>query len=149
MCFVFLVFGAQLSIGIDYAIIPGWYTIEPWEIEVCRNWGGSQESQTGYTTNDPFPLSRTTLTLQGRKTHGIQGEPIQYKIAYYLEPLGSVGYQINFVNSDGDLKLIKSGTATNANPAKDLYVVYNETDYPKVRMNYGGNYLEVPIIEIR
>ena len=59
--------------------VDDWYTIQPWEIEICRQDGGTQNvasdssipgygsSSSGTTTSNSIYLSQNTITLQARK----------------------------------------------------------------------------------
>lgn len=94
--------------------VDNWYAIENWELETCREWGGTELA----TNNAEQPegilfLSQTTIALQAEREPANDDstpEPetlpdgtIIYKVAHYIEPLNS--------NVRFGIKLLKSGTA--------------------------------------
>ena len=131
-------------------VIPGWYGVEEWEIEVCTQWGGAEEAQNSYSTEGgPVILSQTTLSLQAKKiSYNIENVSTLYEASWYLEPLGEdMAYSIYLINQNGNNKLIGEGTATKSKPLNGYYANYHNSDYTQIKMSYGGKTLQIPIIE--
>jgi len=130
-------------------VIPGWYGVEQWEIDVCNQWAGSEEAQGGASTQgEPTTLSRTTVSLQAKKTvYNIENQSNLYESSWYLEPIGNdIDYQVHLIDSQGIRNKIGEGTATKTEAAKGYYADYATNDYQFVEIDYGISVLTVPVV---
>jgi len=139
-----------------------WYTVQAWELEICQEWGGTQEAASGSsipgygssanatgTASGQIYLSQKTLTLQGRKqTYNVDNfTQILYEVSWYLGLTdGTLEYTVELVN--GVTYNISSGTATTSSAGAGHYANYLNESYSKVKMTYGSETLEVPIVDI-
>jgi len=131
--------------------IDAWYAVEDWELEVCSKWGGTQEVASGATSSSSVFLSRTTLSLQGEKqTYDITGvNQSLYAISWYLEPLTSMSYRIELIDDATATPFrLDDGEASYENPAIGYHSEYYDINYTSVKMTYGLEWIEVPLIEI-
>ncbi|MEA2038157.1 MAG: hypothetical protein U9O94_11725 [Nanoarchaeota archaeon] len=137
--------------------VDSWYDVQPWELEVCRTWGGTQEAESGATTSAPIYLSRITISLQGKKqVYDVAGfNQTLYTASWSLEPLSNINYTVELVGRDPIItpRTIAAGTARYTDPAIGYYPNsisqgYLEGNYTLVRMIYGSEWVEVPIIDL-
>jgi len=141
--------------------VDDWYTIQPWEIEICRQDGGTQNvasdssipgygsSSSGTTTSNSIYLSQNTITLQARKQdYTITNfTSTLYEVSWYFEPLQNQSdYSVYLVN--GESINIGNGTASGINPGAGYYVQYLNHTYTHAKIVYGSNWLQVPISDI-
>jgi len=151
--FIFIICFILLNIQLaDSAleVIPGWYGVEEWEIDVCTMWGGAEEAQEGYITEGgPVLLSQTTLSLQGKKiVYNIGNQSSLYEASWYLEPIGEdINYTVHIIDAEGNIIQIGSGTASLTGPAKGYYAEYHEANYTDIKLAYGDRFLQIPIVE--
>ena len=129
-------------------IVDDWATVEPWEVEYCRKWGGSDQGgvNKGATSKIPIALSQLTVTLQGGKTeYNLTGQSILYTASWYIEPVsGEIDYIVTFIG-DGILE-IGGGMASNTEAGLGYYSEYINKSFTHVKIDFPGNYLEVPIV---
>lgn len=132
--------------------VDSWYSVEPWELEVCSIWGGTREAASDATSSTSIYLSQTTLSLQGRKqTYDIGGfNKTLYTVSWYMEPLADMSYRVELVNDDKMISFkIDDGKASYSSPAIGYHSEYYDAEYTEVKMLYGTNWLKVPIIELQ
>lgn len=131
--------------------VDAWYSVEPWELEVCSKWGGTQEAQSGATSSKVVYLSQTTLSLQGRKQiYTIEGfNKTLYTASWYLEPLSDIGYRVELTNDDESVSFkISDGDASYSAPAVGYYSEYYDIKYTAIKMIYGLEWIKVPLINV-
>ena len=130
----------------------GWYPLDSWEIDTCSKWGGTLENQIGAVTSSPIALSRTTLTIQGRKSVLQQqnGTLVFYQASWYLEPIeGTMNYRVELqAPVTGVTKTIAQGVASFQTPAVGSYVDYLQEQYYTLRMFFGNDWIQVPLIQV-
>ncbi len=132
--------------------VDNWYSVEPWELEVCSIWGSTREAASDATSSTSVYLSQTTLSLQGRKqTYNIEGfNKTLYTVSWYLEPLADMSYRVELVNNDESISFkIDDSKASYSSPAIGYHSEYYDVEYTAVKMLYGANWLKVPIIELQ
>ena len=117
--------------------IQEWYTVEDWELEVCRKWGGTAQAYN--VVNGPTYLSQTTVTLQGEKTVN-PDETILYEVAYYIEDAldRSIEFAVRLKNSENNkYKRVVGRTSLNAGEVKsDYWAQYLTEEYDQVHLGY-------------
>ena len=118
-----------------------WYPVEAWEVEVCREYGGTEESDTNQivTTDTIYQL---TLSLQGKRTilHNVS----IYEISWYIHPFGGdkVNYSVNLFGSEGIINIVEGIEAGSAGSSG--YVVHVDyAEFNKVIMDYDDGSFEV------
>src|SRR3989338_7999163 len=120
--------------------VDSWYQVEPWEIEYCRKWGGSEEGglNPGSSSAMPIALSQMTVTAQGeRLEYNIGNQSPLFKASWYIEPAeGNIEYAVALVG-DGNLE-IGSGTASNTNAGFGYYANYINKRFTHVMISYQG-----------
>ncbi|MBU1946852.1 MAG: hypothetical protein KKC54_07855 [Nanoarchaeota archaeon] len=148
---IFFIAVSLLIIVSGSSKIKDWYEVEDWELDVCSKWGGTEEAQSGATTSSKFYLSQTTLSLQARKQiYGldqINETKNLYTASWYLEPMEEKEYKIELIGASP--KTIGSGTASYESPANGYYADYHNETYTDIKMTYGDEWINVPIIVIR
>tara|TARA_B100002003_G_C13864042_1_gene422827 strand:- start:34 stop:546 length:513 start_codon:yes stop_codon:yes gene_type:complete len=119
-----------------------WYPVEPWEIEVCREYGGTNEIETSQviTTDTIYQL---TLSLQGKRTflHNVS----IYELGWYVHPFGGdkVNYSVDVSGPDGIMNIVEKTEAGSAGSSG--YLVYIDyANFDKVIINYDGGIFESP-----
>lgn len=127
--------------------VSSWYAVAPWEIEFCKKWGGSEEAgiNQGAASNEPIALSQLTIALQGEKIEYIIANNVLYSASWYIEPVSEeLEYKVLLI---GDENVeIGSGIAKNTEPGIGYYANYINKTFINVRIEYPGNYIEVPIV---
>ena len=79
-----------------------WYIVEPWELEVCSKWGGTDTINNAVIGSSATYISQLTITLAGYVTKYPNGDHL-YEVAYYIQPLtNSVDYKIKLYNTSSD-----------------------------------------------
>lgn len=140
-------FGTTRSSGYTPEV-DGWQAVESWEIEKCRKWGGSASGAVnkGSTSKTPISLSQLTITIQAEKAeYNIENQSALYKVSWYMEPVSDeLDYKVWLVG-DGNMQ-IGSGTAKNTAPGIGYYAEYINKDFTHAKIEYPGNYLQVPIV---
>ena len=129
-------------------VIPGWYSVAPWEVEMCTKYGGpvydTFRSQSGvaYRHN----LQATTFTLQFSKTQRLN-KAFVYEGAWYLQPVtGTIHYALAMVNASSTLR-IAEGDASAERPITSYWIkndMYEE--YAEAELTVEGMSYRVPII---
>lgn len=135
--------------------IQSWYTVEPWEIEYCRKWGG-KKSGAGHPGDIPdtkLALSQLTMSMQGEKmTYDRFGElsnqSTLYRVSWYIEPASedAINYKL-FLQGETSLE-IANGTASNSNPAFGFYAKYINKSFDSIKLEGTGIGFRVPIIDV-
>jgi hypothetical protein len=131
--------------------IDDWYTIEPWELEICSKWGGTKEAQSGATSSAAIYLSQTTLSLQGKKqSYDIAGvNRSLYTVSWYLEPLDEMSYRVELINDDESISFkVGDGDSSYSEPAVGYHSEYYDKEFTAVKIQYGLNWLKVPLIDL-
>lgn len=131
--------------------IDAWYPVENWELELCSKWGGTKEAQSGATSSSPIYLSQTTISLQGKKQeYYIDGfNKTLYTVSWYLEPILEMSYRVYLINDDESLSFkISDGTASYSSPGAGFESEYYDAEYTAVKMDYGTNWLIVPLVDL-
>lgn len=136
--------------------VPSWYEVKPWELEVCKRWGGTQLAQSGASRPQGLYLSQFSMTFQAYRQQYPDAEDI-YEIAWYFEGLTQrFTYEFNFVKPDGSTVLVdlpntevtSTALANYKKIASDelyhnitlIYSLPNATDQSKARIT-------IPIID--
>ncbi len=152
--FLIVLFLLDVALGRDYnyfnPLVDSWYTIQPWELEFCQEWGGTQESKSGVTKSKAIYLSQTTLSLQGRKqVYEVEGfNQTLYTASWYLEPLSDMDYKVELKGGTSEPYTLEEGTAKYTSPAIGYYSDYNDEGYTMVKMTYDGEFIKVRIVDI-
>lgn len=130
-------------------VVLDWYAVEDWELEVCSKWGGTEEAQSGASYSSPIFLSQTTLSLQAKKEtyDQIENASSLYKVSWYLEPIEDINYQVLLRGNESPIT-IAEGEVTYDQPAQGYYAAYHNNSYTKIRMIYGGEWIELDVVEI-
>ena len=156
---IMLIFAILLLTTVVYAkphqfdpTMDAWYKVEPWELEVCSKWGGTETAQAGAQLSQPIYLSVLTLALQEEKVDQPDNTSL-YKVTWYIEPaVGEVSYQVQLIgNSPISPWLVSQGTATNSNPGVGFYAKYfNITEkLTQAQILYSNNqFVRVPVVKV-
>jgi len=129
-------------------VVGDWYEVAWWEVEFCRKWGGSVNGgiNRGSSSKTPLSISLLTMTAQGEKIeYGIAGQATLYKVSWYIEPVSNE-LEFKVWLTGEDTLQIGSGTAKNAKAGFGYYTEYLDKNFTHVKLEYPGNYLQVPIV---
>lgn len=132
------------------SVIKDWYAVADWELDYCSEWGGTAEASSGATYSSTPYLSQTTLTLQGKK-QGLKVEGYNrtiYTVSWYLEPITAMSYEIHLVTEEDEKYKVAEGEASINAAGYGYKAEYYDKDYSYAVMNYGTQWLKVPLIEV-
>ncbi|MEM4267951.1 MAG: hypothetical protein QXK37_03895 [Candidatus Woesearchaeota archaeon] len=140
-------------VAAESSVIPEWYKVEPWEIEVCTKWGGTSKVQETYAqSKGESHLLINTVTLQARRTPFSAGkqEKYIYELAWYIGPmLATLKYDVTLVKEGGEKRTVYKGAAPPSIGDANYYAEENTEKYTTAVINYGVGTLTVPIVETR
>ncbi len=129
-------------------VIQGWYSVAPWEIEMCTKYGGpvydTSRSQSGVAHRQS--IRATTVTIQFSKTERLDKSFI-YEGAWYIHPItGSQPYTIALLNDTGTLK-IAEGDAHFQRPTTSYWIKKGiAAEYTAAEVVVGGERFIVPVV---
>jgi len=127
--------------------IDDWYSIEDWEVEYCKKWGGKKvegEVNSGAESETTYSLSQLTISLQAEAIYyGIENQSTLYYASWYIEPLVDMEYKVLFTG-DSDYYL-QNGTATYEAPVTGYLSEYINQTFNYLKIQYTGNSIKVPI----
>ena len=124
--------------------VPGWYRVEPWEIEVCSKWGGTAEAQTyGGTAEGESYMFLTTVTLQAQRLE-LEGSSV-YEVSWYFRPMESPQqYSVMLVGES--TTTVYQGAAQPEFGDSNYYADELEAEYEHALLKYETGSLKVPIV---
>jgi hypothetical protein len=128
----------------------GWYTVEPWEVEVCKVWGGRASPQEVQTTEVGLvgygPFTHSALA---KKIHS--GNNTLYVYAYYVQSYAAeLQYSVDLYDeSSTRRKPLASGTLGPRNGVVDRVEEYLQEEYTHIRVFTQFGSVSIPIVEAR
>jgi len=127
-----------------------WYSVDDWEIQVCKYWGGPQNQISAMSTYNPF-ISQLTATVQAEKEVLLNNDTL-YKISYFVIPLtGKINYSLMLYNTTNakSFYLVNNSVSSARNGASGYFVHLDTNssnyDVAQLVMTPGG-ILTVPVI---
>jgi len=127
-----------------------WYTLEPWEIDVCSKWGGrtapaqTQVVEEGLTGFGPF-----TYSLFGKKALVPGENETLYIYAYYLESYSVLmDYSIDLFNAQTQRRQsLESGTLGVGDNTLVNKAEYLNEEYTHIRIIHQFGQTMMPLEE--
>lgn len=145
VCFLLLVVRAQEPLKeID------WYVVEPWEVDVCRAWGGREVPLQGVVEQGVSALGDVTMTVQARRVRTFADESL-YEVGYYLDSVGVVsGYSVELVDQGSQaVKVLASGSLAPGSGFADLFVAYLNESFSHVRIVHDRGVMLAKVVDVR
>ena len=127
-----------------------WYSVEPWESEVCAKWGGRATTAQQAVEIGITPAGDMTMTVQGKRTKTQPGQYL-YEISYYLESFGvTTNYHLSLINpTTQENKTLTEGTIAPGTAVTDYTTEYINKSFTHLRLAHDRGIIITPIIEVR
>lgn len=123
-----------------------WYSVEPWEVDVCRAWGGRDAPVQG-VVEPSIVVGDVVMTIQARRVRTYANESL-YEVGYYLDSVGaSTAYSVELVDQVSQaVKVLASGSLSPDSGLSDVFVAYLNESFTHARIVHDRGVVLAPVV---
>ncbi len=151
-------YGGELSV-VHGNPVTDWYDISQWEVDVCFDWGGTEDpNQVSQNNVGGDYYHNLIVSLQAEVSDPLRrldvgSEGMVYEVAWFIQPTRmdeTMNFEVYMVDENRVRELVESSSSNFVNGFRGYHVAESSVNYTRATLRYWNENkegeLEVPFV---